>query len=113
MQKHEITTSLRKYEIVAGLGFDKDGKELDPVDVAETLRGFENSLILLYNGFTRVDATGGFYGVWEVREEPCAIYILFASTTRDVRISAKGLQYKLKQESVCLVLPDNTVEFVS
>ena len=99
---------MRKYEIYIGCEFDKDSL---PVKAnPETL---DQLAINYFGGFSRHYVEGGFrHSDGRIAREQSVCYVIFAEDPHFAGIFAADCKILNNQESVCIVNPDNSVQFI-
>ena len=99
---------MRKFEVYCGIEFDKDSK---PVQV--NMDYLDDLAINYFGGYSRHYVEGGYkHTDGRIAKEQSVCYVVFAEDPHFPGIFAADCKILANQESVCLVNPDGSVEFV-
>jgi len=105
---------MKEYKIGFGTEFDKDQSCIPVAELKRALDRIKHNAMIGFGGFTLIDCDGGWVNDNNVHvlEKGKQISLIYHAA-KNVRDFAAYVCVKLNQESVVLILPDGTVEFIS
>ena len=102
-----------KITIIAGTGYDKDGRSISDGARTDALIRIRNKLAAMFGGFSERAQYGGWYDGTGVVMEPGRAWTIFADDdAASPEIAATFVRNALNQESVGLVIEPAAVRWL-
>lgn len=104
---------MQAYRVIVGIGQDRHGAKFSPERVSDSLEQAGNDAIETFGGYFVTSGGGGYkHHDGRIVEEPSRAYTILANSVTDVQNWAHNLAQNLGQESVIVIHPDGSAEFI-